>query len=144
MAIFGVGSKWEEEELKDQFFGEGKFILGWNEESAKDLYAFVASLKVGDILYIKANQPGSRTIRVKGIGVVTKSLIGCINSGEYGATGIAEWQSLFVRVAWVHQDEFSITIPNDEGKLTNLRAATIYEEYLPYVQEAIVAKVVNA
>jgi hypothetical protein len=144
MAIFGVGSKWEDEELKDQFFSEGKFILGWNEASAKDLYAFVASLKVGDILYIKANAPGSRSIRVKGVGVVTRNLIGCINEGEFGAASISDWQSLFVRVAWVHKDEFVVAIPEAEGKLTNIRAATIYEEYLPFVQEAILAKVINA
>lgn len=144
MAIFGVGSKWEDEELKDQFFSEKKFILGWNEASAKDLYAFVASLKVGDILYIKANAPGSRNIRVKGVGVVTRNLIGCINEVEFGASSISDWQSLFVRVAWVHKDEFVVTIPENEGKLTNIRAATIYEEYLPFVQEAILAKVINA
>lgn len=144
MAIFGVGSKWEDEELKDQFFSEGKFILGWNEASAKDLYAFVASLKVGDILYIKANAPGSRSIRVKGVGIVTRSLIGCTNEVEFGASSISDWQSLFVRVAWVHKDEFVVTIPENEGKLTNIRAATIYEEYLPFVQEAILAKVINA
>ena len=144
MAIFGVGSKWEDKELKNQFFSEGKFILGWNEASAKDLYAFVASLKVGDILYIKANAPGSRSIRVKGVGVVTRSLIGCVNEGELGTSLISDWESLFVRVAWVHKDEFVVTIPENEGKLTNIRAATIYEEYLPFVQEAILAKVINA
>lgn len=144
MAIFGVGSKWKDEELKNQFFSEGKFILGWNEASAKDLYEFVASLKVGDILYIKANAPGSRSIRVKGVGVVTRSLIGRINEGEFGASSISDWQNLFVCVAWVNQDEFVVTIPENEGKLTNIRAATIYEEYLPFIQEAILARVINA
>lgn len=144
MAIFGVGSRWEDMELKDQFFSEGKFILGWNEASAKDLYAFVASLKVGDILYIKANAPGSRSIRVKGVGVVIRNLMGCINAGDFGASSISAWHSLFVRVAWVHKDEFVVAIPGGEGRLTNIRAATIYEEYLPFVQEAILAKVIKA
>lgn len=143
MAIFGVGSKWKDEELKDQFFSEGKFILGWNEDSAKDLYAFVSSLKVGDILYIKASAPGSRSIRVKGVGVVTKNIIGCLNSGDFGTSSISDWQSLFVRVAWVHMDEFTLVIPEHEGKLTNIRAATIYEEYLPFVQEAILSKIIS-
>lgn len=143
MAIFGVGSKWEDKELKDQFFSKEKFILGWNEKSAKDLYAFVVSLKVGDILYIKANAPGSRNIRVKGVGVVTRNLIGCINSGDFGTSSISDWKSLFIKVTWVHTDEFNVTIPKDEGKLTNIRAATLYEEYLPFVQEAILAKIIR-
>jgi hypothetical protein len=138
MAIYGVGSKWSEDELKDRFFSEGKFILGWNEESAKDLYAFVASLKVGDILYIKANQPGSRTIRVKGIGIVAKNLLTSMSSGDLAHSTIADWESLFVEVTWVRRDEFVINIPENEGKLTNIRAATIYEEYLPFVQEAVI------
>ncbi len=144
MAIFGVGSNWGGEELKDRFFSEGKFILGWNEESAKDLYACVASLKVGDILYIKANQPGSRNIRVKGVGIVIKSLMGCMTSGEFQSSSVSDWESLFVHVAWVHQEEFLLTIHAEEGKLTSMRAATIYEEYLPVVQESILAKIIRA
>ncbi len=143
MAIFGVGSKWEDQELKDDFFANNKFILGWNEASAKDLYAFVSLLKVGDILYIKANAPGSRNVKVKGVGLVTKNLIGCISDGELGSSTISDWQSLFVRVTWVHKEEFTVKIPQNEGKLTNIRAATLYEEYLPFVQEAILAKVIN-
>lgn len=143
MAIFGVGSNWSGEELRERFFSESRFILGWNEVSARDLYAFMASLKVGDILYIKANQPGSRIVRVKGIGIVTRNLIDCITSGELDGN-VSDWETLFVRVAWIDQEEYSVTIPEDEGKLTNIRAATIYEEYLPFVQEAIIARVVGA
>lgn len=144
MAIYGVGSNWSGEELKERFFTEGRFILGWNEDSAKDLYAFVSSLKVGDILYIKSNQPGSRTIRVKGVGIVTKNLLTCMSSSEFMHSAISDWQSLFVEVAWLHREEFYINIPETEGKLTNIRAATIYEEYLPIVQEAIIDKITHA
>lgn len=140
MAIFGVGSNWNNEEVKDRFFSEGTFILGWDQESANDLYSFVASLKVGDILYIKANQAGSRTIRVKGVGIVTRSLLTCMTSGTPNQADIADGGSLFVGVDWIHQNEFHIHIPENEGKLTNIRAATIYEEYLPFVQEAIIQR----
>lgn len=143
MAIYGVGSNWDGEELRDRFFAEEKFILGWNQESAKDLYAFVASLKVGDILYIKANQPGSRNIRVKGVGIVKKSLMGCMTSDEFKGSCISDWETLFVHVAWVDKQEFTVAIPEEQGKLTNIRAATIYEEYLPFVQESILAKIIH-
>lgn len=138
MAIYGVGSKWNEKELKGQFFDENKFILGWNEDRAEDLYSFISALKIGDILYIKSNAPGSRKIRVKGIGLVTKNLFSCISSGELGSESYKSWKSLFVKVAWTCKDAFEIEIPEKIGKLTNIRAATIYEEYLPYVQERIV------
>lgn len=144
MAIYGVGSNWDGEEVCDLFFEKDQFILGWNEDSAEDLYTFISSLKVGDILYIKANRPGSRSIRVKGVGIVNKNLISCISSGELGQGSISDWNSLFVGVSWVVKAEFIIEIPKNQGKLTNVRAATIYEEYLPFVQEKIVASIVSA
>ncbi len=143
MAIFGAGSKWDEEELKNDFFQNDKFIIGWNENSAKDLYEAVSLLKVGDIVYLKGNRPGSRDIRVKGIGLVTKSFIQCLQSGEYGTSDISGWSSFFIKIKWICQDEFKITIPEDEGRLTNIRAATFYEEYLPYVQEMIIDKIIS-
>ena len=51
----GVGSTWGERDVKDDFFEQDKFILGWNNENASDLYSLISSLKVGDILYIKSN-----------------------------------------------------------------------------------------
>lgn len=140
MAVYGVGSIWDGEEVSEVFFEKGKFILGWNEESAEDLYSFISGLKVGDILYIKSNRPGSRTIRVKGIGVVKKNLMSCILGGELGYGSIRDWNSLFINVSWVIQSEFKIDIPENQGRLTNVRAATLYEEHLPFVQEAIVER----
>ncbi|EKM31862.1 hypothetical protein VCHENC02_2541 [Vibrio harveyi] len=35
-------------------------------------------------------------------------------------------------------------MPEDEGKLTNVRPATFYEEYLPYVQEKIVNELTSS
>ena len=143
MPIYGVGSKWEDEELKGRFFEEEKFILGWNEPTAKDIYSAVSTIKVGDILYIKANQPGTRRIRVKGVGIVTKNFMNCFNDGQFGDVNYSDWESLFIKVKWVYQDEFIINIPDNEGKLTNYRAATFYEEFLPLVQEKILEKIFN-
>jgi hypothetical protein len=35
MAIFGAGSKWNEKEVKNDFFKNEKFTLGWNEKKIK-------------------------------------------------------------------------------------------------------------
>ena len=43
----------------------------------------------------------------------------------------------------VFKDEFHIDIPNNEGKLTNVRAATFHEEYLPFVQKEIIEKLIK-
>jgi hypothetical protein len=141
MAIYGVGSNWNGDEVREDFFDQGKFILGWNNAQANDLYSFISTLKVGDILYLKSNQPGSRIIRVKGIGIVTKNFMNCITSGEYGNINISDWETLFINVRWIDREEFTINIPQDEGKLTNIRAATVYEEHLPFIHEAIINKI---
>ena len=145
MAIFGAGSKWDNAELKDTFFKEEKFTIGWNEKSAKDLYEAVSQLKVGDIIYLKSVSPAHiRNINVKGIGIVTKSLIQCLQSDEYKSIDISDWSSFFIKVNWLSQDSFKIIIPEKEGKLTNIRPATFYEEYLPLVQKEILDKVLKA
>jgi len=137
MAIYGAGSKWNEDEMKETFFEQGRFILGWNDQNAKDLYEAITTLKVGDIIYLKSNAPGSRNVRVKGIGVVSKSFIQNITDGDYRNVALEDWDSLFVTVNWIRREEFRIVIPEEEGKLTNIRAASFYEEFLPFVQTAI-------
>lgn len=137
MVIFGAGSTWNDEEMKETFFQQGRFILGWNEGNAKDLYEAISTLKVGDIIYLKSNAPGKGNIRVKGIGIVSKSFIQNITDGDYRNIAIEDWENLFVSVNWIRRDEFRIVIPEEEGKLTNIRAASFYEEFLPFVQTAI-------
>ena len=144
MAIYGAGSIWDEEEVQDDFFFGDCFTIGWNRQAGADLQSSLAGLKIGDIIYLKSNQPGSRTIRVKGIGIVARSFIECIQNGEYPTGPITSWESFFIRVHWIIRDEFVIEIPQGEGRMTNIRAATFYEEPLPFVQQAIVARLAQA
>ena len=142
MAIFGAGSTWDgADEMKDDFFKDENFVIGWDYTDARDLYDAVSLLKSGDIVYLKANPPGSRTIRVKGIGVVTQTLVHCLIESKLDIS-ISELNrdSFYIKMKWIITDEFHITIPEEEGKLTNVRSATFYEEYLPFVQKEIIDK----
>ena len=142
MAIYGAGSKWNKDELKNDFFQNEKFTIGWDEKHAKDLYEAVSQLKVGDVIYLKSVSPAHiRNIKIKGIGIVTKSFIQCLRDKEYTSTDISDWSSFFIKVKWIVLSEFIVNIPEDEGKLTNVRPATFYEEYLPFVQEKIINKI---
>lgn len=140
MAIFGAGSNWDGNEMKSDFFDNENFVLGWDYDNAKDLYDAVSLLKAGDIVYLKANQVGSRTIRVKGIGIVTQTFVHCLIEKGLTKESIADWNSFYIKIKWVVNDEFHINIPETEGKLTNVRAATFYEECLPFVQTKIIDK----
>jgi hypothetical protein len=144
MAIYGAASTRDKEDVQDEFFSDDRFTIGWNREAGADLQSCLASLKIGDIIYLKSNQAGSRTIRVKGIGIVARSFIECIQNGEYQTGPITSSESFFIRVHWVIQNEFVIEIPEGEGRMTNIRVAAFYEEPLPFVQQAIVARLAKA
>lgn len=144
MAIFGAGSMWDgTDEQKQEFFESNNYVIGWDYAEARDVYFALSSLKVGDIIYLKSNQPGSRTIRVKGIGLVTKPLIDKLFNSMYGKDNITDIDPV-IEVKWVNKEEFHITIPETEGRLTNIRAATFFEEYLPYVQDEILNKIFSS
>lgn len=139
MAIFGAGSKWDEDEMKDEFFKNENFVIGWNIKNAEDLYSQISSIKIGDIIYLKANRPGSLDIRVKGIGIVKNSFIGVLF--EKQETLSLTKKHFELPVKWIYKTEFHINIPKDIGKLTNVIASTLYEEYLPYAQNQILDKI---
>ena len=141
MAIYGAGSNWDGQELKDDFFLNNNYVIGWDIKDANDLYSMISTFKVGDIIYLKANRPGSFDIRVKGIGFVKSSLLDILfEKGE----NLSQVRNNFeLPVEWIVKEEFFINIPNAIGKLTNIRAATLYEEYLPYVQNEILSKILT-
>lgn len=138
MAIFGAGSNWDGREIKQELFNNDNYLIGWNVANAEDLYTLISSIKVGDIIYLKSNRPGSLNIRVKGIGIVTRSLMQLLFDKRMN---LEERRNDFeLPVKWLDKVEFKISIPNDTGKLTNVRAATLYEEYLPFVQDEILKR----
>lgn len=137
MAIYGAGSNWGNDERLRDFIEHEYFIIGWDYVSATDLIDVASHLKAGDIIYLKSNVAGSREIRVKAIGVVKTALIHSVITNKVDSTELADWAGICIPVKWIIVSEFRITIPSGEGKLTGTRASTIYEEYLPFVQQRI-------
>lgn len=139
MAIYGAGSNWNGSEIKSDFYANENYVIGWNINDAEDLYNLISSVKVGDIIYLKANRPGSLDIRIKGIGIVKKSLMKVLFDKE---ENLSQTKNNFtLPVKWVVKKEFKVSIPKGTGKLTNVRAATLYEECLPFVQDEILKKI---
>jgi len=144
MAIYGVGSKWNADELKNLFQND-KLIINCDENLAKDLYEALSKLKVGDIIYLKSVSPAHiRNIKIRGIGIITKSFIQCLQDKEYIDFDISNWNIFFIKVKWIVMSEFIINLPENEGKLTNKRLSPFYEEYLPFVQEKIINKILQS
>ncbi|WP_312824865.1 hypothetical protein [Epilithonimonas sp.] len=141
MAIYGAGSNWDGDEIKDDFFANNNYVIGWDINDAQDLYNMLSSVKIGDIIYLKANRPGSLDLRIKGIGLVRNSFLNILF--EKGENLSSTRNNFELPVEWIDTEEFFITIPSNTGKLTNVRAATLYEEFLPFVQNEIINRIIS-
>jgi hypothetical protein len=88
-------------------------------------------LKAGDIIYIKSCSPRSRFIFVKAIGFISDHLLLTKKADT------KEIVSAGRNVKWVVTDEFKIRKPKEKN---NVRLNTLYEEFHPDVQKAILEK----
>lgn len=136
MAIYGAGSNWIDGEKKITFFENSCYSIGWAYDDAKDLYNVLSTFKVGDIIYLKSNPPGCKDIRIKGIGIVMGTFANELMNLVVGGNFVTQ-DKISIPVEWIIRDEFFIDA-GEEGKLTNVRAATLYEESLLSVQKQII------
>lgn len=129
MAIYGVGA-YHEEDVSADFISCNLVGVGWPYQDAADLHQFMRSLKVGDIVYIKAAPPGQQVI-VKGIGLIIDDQIrDNANSGGLVHCGR--------NVRWVSTATF--TLPPRSGK-NNVQNNTLYEEFDPIAQAEVVTRI---
>ncbi|HZR62777.1 MAG TPA: hypothetical protein VFA80_17675 [Xanthobacteraceae bacterium] len=131
MAIYGVGAFYEDD-VSSSFIANNLVGVGWSYNRAADLHQFMRSLKVGDIVYIKAARPG-QNITVKAIGLIIDDQIrDDANSGGLVHCGR--------NVRWASTTTF--TLPPRSGK-NNVQNNTLYEEFDPQAQTEIMARIIS-
>lgn len=124
MAIYAVGAFFDgTTDVSPQFIQAGIVGIGWSATDAPELHQFMRTLKVGDIVYIKAYPPGSSDIIVKAVGIIVDGKEALNSLVGYGRN-----------VRWVHTQEIRIPKPLEKN---NVRSNTMYEEFHPAVQQAI-------
>jgi len=128
MAIYGIGANYEGDDVSGEFIKNNLAGVGWNVAHAPELHQFIASLKVGDIIYIKSYSPSSPDIIVRGIGIIRDAtlLTAATTSGLVQAGR---------NVVWRNTTEFRISKPTERN---NVRLNSIYEEFHPVVQAQII------
>jgi hypothetical protein len=130
MAIYAVGAFYEEDGDVSKSFIENNIVgVGWDQDSAPELHEYLKSLKVGDIVYIKAAFGGA-DITVKAIGIITDNVL-------LTPKDMHELASIGRNVKWVSKKKFVIPKPTEKN---NVRNNTIYEEFHPEVQKEIIAR----
>jgi len=131
MAIYGVGAKYGNDDVSEEFIKHNVIGTGWDITDAPELHEYFKSLKVGDIVYIKSANPSS-AITVKGIGIIIDNII--LNSTNNQYTEIGR------NVKWLNTDKFIIQKYDEKN---NVRMNTIYEEFHPDVQNEIIGKIIS-
>ena len=129
MAIYGVGAYYDHD-VSDDFINANLVGVGWPTSDAPELQEYFKSLKVGDIVYIKAAFGGA-DITVKAIGIIRDNVVRTgADTGNLVSTGR--------NVAWLNTDRFVITRPAERN---NVRSNTVYEEFHPLVQTEIILRI---
>ncbi len=128
MAIYGVGAYYEED-VSEEFITDCVVGTGWNAQDAPELHQYFRSLKVGDIVYIKACFGGA-PITVKGIGILTDNII--LDKSNHYLLEVGR------NVRWVSTEQFTILRPKEKN---NVRSNTVYEEFHPVVQAEILKRI---
>lgn len=128
MAIFGVGAYHDGQDVSDEFINNNIIGTGWTINDAPELHEYFTTLKVGDIIYIKAAFGGA-DITVKAIGVITDNII--LNSVNHYLTQIGR------NIRWLNTDKFVLSRPVEKN---NVRSNTVYEEFHPLIQQEIIRR----
>jgi hypothetical protein len=132
MAIYGVGAYYGED-VSGSFLQDEIVGVGWQTSDAPELQEYFKSLKVGDIIYIKAAFGGA-DITVKGIGVIKDNAIRDRNNSN----GLVETGR---NVIWINKQTFVIKRPIEKN---NVRSNTVYEEFHPIAQAEIISRIAGA
>lgn len=123
MAIYGIGAYFSSD-VSNDFITNNLVGTGWSLKDAPELFQFMKSLKVGDIVYIKSFSPASSDLIIKGIGiikddvVVTNSIVKCGRN-----------------VIWKNTNQLRVPKPQERN---NVRANTMYEEFHPEIQDFVI------
>jgi len=130
MAIYGIGAYYAED-VSPRFIESNVVGVGWSSASP-ELHEFIRALKVGDIVYIKSYAPSAEALTVRAIGIITDSEF--VN-GER-SSGLVEAGR---NVSWLSTQQFDILPPTERN---NVRRNTLYEEWHPVVQRAVLERVI--
>jgi hypothetical protein len=130
MAVFGIGAYYDgTTDMTDAFLSNGVACIGWPAHEAPPLHKLMGHIRMGDIVYIKA-QPPNQGLTIKGVGIVTDDEV-------FRDTDLGE---ACLRARWVWSgNEFL-------GHITDrypVRSITLYEEFNPEIIRRVIELLVS-
>jgi hypothetical protein len=133
MAVYGLGATYGgTEDQSHTFIKLGIACIGWTPSEAPAAHAQMASLKVGDIIFIKSFVP-TTGLHIKAVGIVTDASFRKI-------TDALGWG---VSVRWVSEEPERIAVGSLSDRSDYMRRGTIYEEFNPDVIRRVIDKLLQ-
>ena len=131
MAVFGIGAYYDgTTDMTDAFLSNGVACIGWPADAAPPLHKLMGHMKMGDIVYIKA-QPPNQGLTIKGVGIVTDDEI-------FRRRNLGE---ACLRVKWVWRGTEHVGRIKDRYPV---RFITLYEECSPQIIRRVIELLVSS
>src|SRR5258708_29102876 len=123
MAVYGIGAMYGgTDDQTDNFIKMGVACIGWPPNEAPAAHAQMASVKAGDVFFIKSYAP-TAGLHIKAVGIATDGMFRKI-------TDALGWG---VSVRWVPMPEDRIAVGPVQDHSDYLRRGTLFEEFSPDV-----------
>ena len=122
MAIYGIGAYFSSD-VSNDFIANNIIGTGWSAKDVPELFQYMRSLKVGDIVYIKSFSPASSDLIIKGIGIIKDDVVVSNSIVKCGRN-----------VIWKNTNQLRLAKPQERN---NVRANTMYEEFHPEIQDFV-------
>ena len=123
MAVYGIGAMYDgTDDQTNNFIQLGVACVGWSPTDAPAAHAQMASVKIGDVFFIKSYAP-TAGLHIKAVGIVT----------DADFRKITDAMGWGVSVRWVPMPEGRIAVGPVEDHSDYLRRGTLYEEFNPSV-----------
>ena len=123
MAVYGIGAMYGgTEDKSEDFIKNGIACIGWQPADAPPAHSQMASVKAGDVFFIKSFAP-TAGLHIKAVGIVTDATFRKI-------TDALGWG---VSVRWVPMPSGRIVVGPVEDHSDYMRRGTLYEEFNPAV-----------
>ena len=131
MSVYGMGSLFSAtEEQLGNFVSEGFACIGWKKKEKPELYEILNSIKIGDIIYIKALPFNSKSMKIKAFGIVTAEPK---NTNTHH--GYEECENE-IGVKWLNSD-INKLIDVDDGNLNARKGSVFVETNSEYIKKII-------
>lgn len=131
MSVYGMGSLFSAtEEQLGNFVSEGFACIGWKKKEKPELYEILNSIKVGDIIYIKALPYNSKSMKIKAVGIVTAE-----PKSTNTHKGYEECENE-IGVKWLNSD-ITKSIDVDDDNLRARKGSIFVETNSEYIKKII-------